>query len=97
MDALYKSSSGSVGMDPMMVVPVMASVTKTVGFGVSASTSYENPFVLARRMSTLDHLNNGRIAWNVVTSWAKSSANALGVDSVVCIVTGGPQYVIDHF
>jgi FMN-dependent oxidoreductase (nitrilotriacetate monooxygenase family) len=61
----------------------MAAVTKTVGFGVTASTSYLNPYLLARTMSSLDHLTDGRIAWNVVTSWSKAAAKALGADDVV--------------
>jgi alkanesulfonate monooxygenase SsuD/methylene tetrahydromethanopterin reductase-like flavin-dependent oxidoreductase (luciferase family) len=45
---------------------------------VTGSTSYIAPFPLARTFSTLDHLTNGRIAWNVVTSWSKAAANAFG-------------------
>lgn len=70
-------------MDPLVLIPAMASVTETVGFGVSASTSYLNPYILARTLSSLDHLTNGRVAWNIVTSWAKSAALALGYDDVV--------------
>ncbi|PMD30652.1 bacterial luciferase-like protein [Hyaloscypha variabilis F] len=44
------------------------------------STSYIPPFPLARTFSTLDHLTNGWIAWNVVTSWSKAAANAFGRD-----------------
>jgi len=61
----------------------MASVTKSLGFGVTGSTSYLTPFILARTMSTLDHLTEGRVAWNIVTSWSKSAALALGADDVV--------------
>ena len=61
----------------------LAAVTKTLGFGVSASTSYLNPYILARTFSSLDHLTNGRVAWNIVTSWAKSAAQSLGFDDVV--------------
>lgn len=47
----------------------MASVTKNLAFGVTQSTSYEHPFNVARRFSTLDHLTKGRIAINIVTSY----------------------------
>jgi alkanesulfonate monooxygenase SsuD/methylene tetrahydromethanopterin reductase-like flavin-dependent oxidoreductase (luciferase family) len=57
-------------------------VTKTVGFGVTASTSYMTPYALARTFSSLDHLTHGRVAWNVVTSWSKSAARALGHEDV---------------
>ena len=46
--------------DPLMVVPAMALVTKHLGFGVTCALSYELPYPFARRMSTLDHLTNGR-------------------------------------
>jgi alkanesulfonate monooxygenase SsuD/methylene tetrahydromethanopterin reductase-like flavin-dependent oxidoreductase (luciferase family) len=70
-------------MDPMVLISAMAAVTNSVGFGVSGSTSYLNPYILARTLSSLDHLTNGRIAWNIVTSWAKSAALSLGFDDVV--------------
>lgn len=41
----------------------MGAVTQTLGFGITACTTFEPPFLLAKRISTLDHLTNGRIAW----------------------------------
>ena len=61
----------------------MASVTRSLGFGITASTTYEPPFLLARRYSTLDHLTNGRVAWNVVTSYLESAAKNLGLETQV--------------
>lgn len=46
--------------EPLSVIPAMAAVTKSIGFGVTVSTTYEQPYHLARRLSTLDHLTNGR-------------------------------------
>ena len=57
----------------------MAAVTKHLAFGITASTSFEPPF-LAKRFSTLDHLTNGRIGWNIVTSWKKAAFKAIGLD-----------------
>ena len=57
----------------------MAAVTKTLSFGITASTTYETPFMLARRFGTLDHLTNGRIAWNIVTSYLESAARNFGL------------------
>ncbi|KIW00487.1 uncharacterized protein PV09_08008 [Verruconis gallopava] len=82
-DAQLRAGNQIASMDPAVLIPAMASVTKTVGFGVSASTSYLNPYILARTMSSLDHLTEGRVAWNIVTSWAKSAALILGYDDVV--------------
>lgn len=61
----------------------MAAVTKHLSFGVTASTTYENPFLLARRYATLDHLTKGRVAWNVVTSHLETAAKNLGLDKEV--------------
>lgn len=58
----------------------MAAVTRNLAFGITASTSFEPPFLLAKRFSTLDHLTNGRIAWNIVTSWKKSAFKAIGLN-----------------
>ncbi|KAK7897211.1 hypothetical protein LTR67_005100 [Exophiala xenobiotica] len=69
--------------DPFAPISAMAAVTKNLGFGITASTSYERPFLLARRFSTLDHFTRGRIGWNIVTSWSKSSALAMGLTDIV--------------
>ncbi|WP_348790055.1 LLM class flavin-dependent oxidoreductase [Leifsonia sp. NPDC080035] len=65
--------------DPLQVIPAMAAVTEHLGFGVTASVSFEHPYPFARRMSTLDHLTRGRIGWNIVTSYLNSGALNLGV------------------
>jgi alkanesulfonate monooxygenase SsuD/methylene tetrahydromethanopterin reductase-like flavin-dependent oxidoreductase (luciferase family) len=82
-DAQLKAGNQTASMDPMVLIPAMAAVTKTLGFGVSASTSYLNPYILARTFSSLDHLTDGRVAWNIVTSWAKSAAQSLGFDDII--------------
>jgi alkanesulfonate monooxygenase len=64
--------------DPLLLVPAMAHATKDLGFGVTVNLSYEPPYSLARRFSTLDHLTDGRIGWNVVTGYLDSAARAMG-------------------
>jgi FMN-dependent oxidoreductase (nitrilotriacetate monooxygenase family) len=66
--------------DPVLLVSAMASVTKNLGFGVTAGTAYEHPYPFARRMSTLDHLTKGRVGWNVVTGYLPSAARNMGND-----------------
>lgn len=61
----------------------MACCTKSVSFAATASTSYVNPYILARQFSTLDHLTDGRVGWNIVTSYTKGAAKAMGLDDVV--------------
>jgi len=65
--------------DPLLVIPAMAQVTEHLGFGVTCNLSYELPYPFARRMSTLDHLTEGRIGWNVVTGYLNSAAKAMGL------------------
>lgn len=69
--------------DPLLVVPAMAAVADNVGFGVTFSTSYEPPFAFARRMSTLDHLTDGRVGWNIVTSYLPNAARNFGLDDEI--------------
>lgn len=69
--------------DPLLVIPAMAAVTKNLGFGVTFSTTYEPPFAFARRMSTLDHLTQGRVAWNIVTSYLPNAARNFGHEGEV--------------
>lgn len=69
--------------DPLLVIPAMASVTKNLGFGATFSTTYEPPFAFARRMSTLDHLTKGRVAWNIVTSYLPNAARNFGHEDEV--------------
>ncbi|WP_019200763.1 LLM class flavin-dependent oxidoreductase [Tsukamurella sp. 1534] len=64
--------------DPILAVSAMAAATTHLGFGVTVSTTYEQPYALARRMTTLDHLTRGRIGWNVVTGYLDSAAKNLG-------------------
>jgi FMN-dependent oxidoreductase (nitrilotriacetate monooxygenase family) len=65
-------------LDPVLTIPAMAAVTTHLGFGVTCNLAYEAPYLMARRMSTLDHLTRGRIGWNIVTGYLDSAARALG-------------------
>jgi alkanesulfonate monooxygenase len=68
--------------DPMLSISAMAYATKHLGFGVTSNANHEPPYVFARRMSTLDHLTNGRIGWNIVTGHSTSGVRALGHSKV---------------
>ncbi|GMF85263.1 unnamed protein product [Aspergillus oryzae] len=69
--------------DPLYSVPAMAAATESIGFGVTASTTYGAPYALARRFSTVDHLTNGRVGWNIVTSYLDSAARNFGLNTQV--------------
>lgn len=79
-DAALKGGVQVPLLDPVMTIPAMAAVTEHLGFGVTSNTAYEPPYLFARRMSTLDHLTNGRVGWNIVTGYLDSAARALGYD-----------------
>jgi FMN-dependent oxidoreductase (nitrilotriacetate monooxygenase family) len=69
--------------DPMLLISAMAAVTQHLGFGVTVNLSYELPYLLARRFSTLDHLTRGRIGWNIVTGYLDSAARAMGLSEQI--------------
>jgi len=68
--------------DPSALVPALALVTENLGFAFTLSILQEHPFSFARRASTLDHLTDGRIAWNIVTSYLENAARNLGFDTL---------------
>lgn len=61
----------------------MAYATEHISFGLTASTSYDHPYQLARKYSTLDHATNGRVGWNIVTSYLESAARSYGLEQTV--------------
>ncbi|KAF4628446.1 hypothetical protein G7Y89_g9712 [Cudoniella acicularis] len=69
--------------DPFLIISAMAAATQSLSFAVTASTTYENPYALARRFSTLDHITKGRVGWNIVTSYLHSAAKAYGLDEEI--------------
>ncbi|KAH8678283.1 coenzyme dependent N5,N10-methylene tetrahydromethanopterin reductase [Xylariales sp. PMI_506] len=82
-DAQYRGGSHVAKLEPTTVISAMATVTRSLGFGITGSTSYIPPYILARTWASLDHLTKGRMAWNVVTSWSQSSARALGLENLL--------------
>lgn len=65
--------------DPLLAVSAMAAATEHLGFGLTVALTYEQPYALARKFTTLDHLTKGRVGWNVVTSYLDSAARNLGL------------------
>ena len=71
----------AVKLDLVPVVMAMTLATRYLGVSATYSTTYHAPFHIARLFSTIDHLTDGRAAWNVVTSLNDSEAQNFGVDS----------------
>ena len=82
-DAAVRAGAQVPLIDPMLTIPAMAAVTQRLGFAVTASVTYEHPWALARRFTTLDHLTGGRVGWNVVTSYLASAARGFGMGAQV--------------
>lgn len=77
-DAAIRTGAQAPSNDPFAVVPIMAQATQHIGFGITATLTYEQPYPFARRFSTLDHLTRGRVGWNIVTGYLKSGASGMG-------------------
>lgn len=69
--------------DPLLLISHLSAFTQRLGLAVTMSTSFYPPFMLARKLSTLDHITNGRIGWNIVTSFGKSEARNFGQDQMI--------------
>jgi FMN-dependent oxidoreductase (nitrilotriacetate monooxygenase family) len=67
-------------LEPMSLVAALSAVTRDIGFMVTGSTSYTEPFNTARMFASIDHLSGGRMAWNVVTSGLEEEAVNFGLD-----------------
>lgn len=82
-DAAVRSAVQLPIGDPFVLIPAMAAVTSHLSFGVTGNITHEPPLAFARRMATLDHLTDGRVAWNIVTGYLVSAAKALGQSKIV--------------
>lgn len=69
-------------LDPMMVLPLMARATTHLGIGTTLSTTFHQPYNLARMLASLDILSGGRVAWNIVTSTKREEARNFGMDEI---------------
>ena len=65
-------------LEPITVLAALAAATSRVGLIATASTTYTEPFNLARQFASIDHISNGRAAWNIVTSWLATAAENYG-------------------
>jgi FMN-dependent oxidoreductase (nitrilotriacetate monooxygenase family) len=77
-DAALRDAAQFPINDPTVLISGMAAVTKHLTFGVTVSATYEPPYLLARKFSSLDHLTSGRVGWNIVTSYSEAAARNLG-------------------
>ena len=69
--------------EPLTVIGALAAVTQHMGYVASASTTYNEPYHIARKFASLDYVTEGRVGWNVVTSWSEQEAFNFGKDSLL--------------
>ncbi|PWB33897.1 LLM class flavin-dependent oxidoreductase [Pseudomonas sp. SDI] len=96
LDAIFLADGPALGADvarhpagrlePTVLLTAVALATQHIGVIATASSSYNEPFNLARRFSSLDHLSGGRAAWNVVTNATDAAAQNFGL-------AGAPRHV----
>jgi len=79
MDALKRSAT-TPSFEPMTLLSALAAVTEHIGLIATASTTYEEPYHVARRFASLDHISGGRAGWNLVTTSNPDSARNFGHD-----------------
>ena len=68
-----------VGFDPVEIIAALSRTTSRIGLIATASTTYSSPYDLARRLSTIDHLSDGRAGWNIVTTRYAGAAGNFGL------------------
>ncbi|WP_407406186.1 LLM class flavin-dependent oxidoreductase [Peribacillus sp.] len=67
--------------EPFTLLSALSAVTKNIGLVGTVSTTYNEPYHVARKFASLDHLSNGRAGWNVVTSGSDSEARNFNLDA----------------
>ncbi|KIX03551.1 uncharacterized protein Z518_07104 [Rhinocladiella mackenziei CBS 650.93] len=75
-----KRSHTVTSFEPFTLLSALSVVTEKIGLAATASTTYDEPYHIARRFASLDHLSNGRAAWNIVTTGNPESAKNFGRD-----------------
>ncbi len=73
-----KRSATATSFDPLTLLPALAAVTEHLGLIATASTTYNEPYHIARKFASLDHISGGRAGWNVVTSGNPDEAMNFG-------------------
>jgi alkanesulfonate monooxygenase SsuD/methylene tetrahydromethanopterin reductase-like flavin-dependent oxidoreductase (luciferase family) len=74
MEALSRSAQYIANFEPITLISALAGVTSRIGLTCTASTSYNEPFHVARKFASLDHISGGRAGWNLVTSGMAAEA-----------------------
>ncbi|CAI6302533.1 unnamed protein product [Periconia digitata] len=77
LEALKRSHTVT-SFEPFTLLSALSQVTSRIGLAATASTTYDEPYHIARRFASLDHLSEGRAAWNIVTTGNPESSKNFG-------------------
>ncbi len=83
IDAITRSVQFVAHFEPITLLSALAMVTKNIGLTGTASTTYQEPYNLARKFASLDHISHGRAGWNLVTSAQPAEAANFGRDKLM--------------
>lgn len=75
-----RRSHQTLELEPLTLLSALSSVTSHIGLVATASTTYNEPYHIARKWASLDHLSGGRAGWNIVTSWSEAEAQNFNRD-----------------
>jgi len=81
--AALRRSGTATSFEPLTLLSALAMVTERIGLIATASTTFDEPYHIARRFASLDHISNGRAGWNVVTTSNPDAALNFGLDDHV--------------
>lgn len=81
MEALSRSAQYIANFEPITLISALAGVTERIGLTCTASTSYNEPYHVARKFASLDHITGGRAGWNLVTSGMAAEAKNFNRDA----------------
>jgi FMN-dependent oxidoreductase (nitrilotriacetate monooxygenase family) len=73
------ASAPRVWLEPVTTLAALIGVTSRIGLIATCSTTYTEPFNLARQFASLDHMSNGRVGWNIVTTWLATASGNFGL------------------
>ncbi|WP_255308894.1 LLM class flavin-dependent oxidoreductase [Sphingobium fuliginis] len=83
MNVIVRSAQLTLGAEPLTLMAALSAMTQNIGFIVTQSTTYSQPYSVARQMASLDLLSGGRAAWNVVTSTQMNEAANFGLTQTI--------------
>lgn len=72
----------AAALDPVVLLTALATATSRIGLIATASTTYNEPYNLARQFASLDHISGGRAGWNVVTNTTAAAARNFNLDEL---------------